>query len=105
MPLGNGKTLPEAPPILGAYDNHRKQAVNRPLHATLSPGWNPPDDRFETRSARPWTIACDLNGAVCIENLVFKLAGPHHGRRDSDISRSISARRTFLRQARNPLVR
>ena len=63
---------PEAPPLLGAYDNHRKQAVNRPLRATLSPGWNPSDDRPESRSAGPLTIASDQNGAVCIENLPSK---------------------------------
>ena len=46
---------PEAPPLLGGYDNHRKQAGNRPLHAVPPPSGRPPHVRLESRSA-PWPL-------------------------------------------------
>jgi len=110
---------PEAPPLLGGYDNHRKQAGNRPSHATLPPSRHPPNVRLESRSA-PWplSIASDSTAsfvtkficsraAICAircaqysrsfrsllggQNQASNLQSSHHGRRDSDFSRSIRA--------------
>src|SRR6266487_3848133 len=109
---------PEAPPLLGGYDNHRKQAGNRPLHAVPPPSGHPPTcPARESERALAFVNCLRLNGIVFDQihmltgrdlcnslhtiftflsllggqNQASNLQSSHHGRRDSDFSRSIRA--------------
>ena len=56
---------PEAPPLLGGYDNHRKQAGNRPLHAVPPPSRHPPTcPARESERALAFVNCLRLNGIV-----------------------------------------
>ena len=109
---------PEAPPLLGGYDNHRKQAGNRPFirHAAskrTSPTCPAREseraglcqllrfnrivcDQIQTLTGRDLcnslrTILLSFRSLPGGQNQASNLQSSHHGRRDSDFSRSIRA--------------
>src|SRR2546425_7457248 len=56
----------EAPPLLGGYDNHRKQTGNRPLHAVPPPsGHHPTCPARESERALAFVNCFRFNRIVC----------------------------------------